>query len=282
MAKLRIMSNNLWWCDNNVDPWKEIGADCSVAARAPGFARLYNEVKPDIIGLQECSARMTHELMSQIVQNGLPYALLWGRDTPIAYRIDLFELVESQVRIYPEEIPGLEGSFNNLRTKSYCIAVLRHKESGKLLIFATTHLWYKSGDPKSPSYCPGSEEARAWQMGILIDKLGEFQDRYDAPAVIVGDFNTWPAGAAVRTGLERGFVHAHDVATDHADNTTGMHRCDQSGYTAQLREGDFDHSIDHILVRGFTEGAVRRYDRICPDWYFPLSDHSPVWMDIEL
>ena len=34
MSNLRIMSNNIWWCDTNNAAWEAIGADCSAATRA--------------------------------------------------------------------------------------------------------------------------------------------------------------------------------------------------------------------------------------------------------
>ena len=219
MTKLRIMSNNIWFCDTNNAAWEAVGEDCSAAHRAPGFFRLYEETAPDIIGLQECSARMAHLLMSQFADKKAPYALLWGRNTPIIYRTDKFELVDSEAFIYPEEVPGLEGGFNDLRTKSYCIAVFRLKESGERIIFTTTHLWYKSSNPAWRHYQPYSDEARAWQLGQLMDRLDVLQQKYCCPAVIVGDFNAHYTSMAVQTALKRGFVHAHDVATEYADET---------------------------------------------------------------
>lgn len=275
MEKLRIMSNNLWWCTNNTPAWEAMGKDCSNGARVPGFARMYREVQPDLIGLQECSARMTHDLMDHLTENGFPYTMLWGRDTSILFHRDKFELVDSRVCIYPEQVPGLEGSFNNLKTKSYCIGVLRLKATGQLLIFASTHLWYQT-----EWECPGSEAARGWQMNLLIDAIDAFQKKYQCPAIIAGDFNTWPSGKGVQTALARGFVHAHDVA-DEADDTTGMHECCDLGYKTELEEGTFANSIDHILLRDF-EGKIESYCRCCPDYYFPVSDHSPLWIDLQL
>ena len=46
---LRLMSNNIWWCDSNQPAWEAIGEDCSAAARAKGFARVYSELCPDVI-----------------------------------------------------------------------------------------------------------------------------------------------------------------------------------------------------------------------------------------
>jgi len=274
MEELRIMSNNLWWCTNNTPGWEAMGADCSNTARVPGFARMYRETAPDIIGLQECSARMTRDLMVHLAETNAPYAMLWGGDTPILYHRDKFALEDSTVCIYPEEIPGLEGCFNNLKTKSFCVAVLRRKGSEKHLIVASTHLMYKS-----EATLPGVEKARAWQMGKLIDQIELFQNKYHCPAVIVGDFNTWPSGAGVQTALARGFAHAHDEAAE-ADETTGMHYCCDAGFDTVIQEGGFDHSIDHILVRGL-DGNVLRYQRCFFDYCFRLSDHMPLWIDIE-
>ena len=44
----------------------------------------------------------------------------------------------------------------------------------------------------------------------------------------------------------------------------------------------FETAIDHILVKNAPEGAVKRFDRYCPDYYLLLSDHAPVYVDIEL
>ena len=280
MTKLRIMSNNVWWCTSNSEAWAAIGADCSNEVRAVGFARVYKELQPDIIGLQECAARMYSELFAVLAEQDSPYAVLWGKDTPILYRKDKFEIIDSDVLIYPENIPDYEGCFNNLKTKSYCMAVLRMKQTGEKIVFGTTHLMYRSGDPASPSYLPFVNEARAWQLGQMMDKAEEFQKKYDCPVVLVGDLNTWPASLALNNANERGFIHAHDIATDYAEEISGMHKCDQSGFDTQPAEGGFARSIDHILIKG--DLTVRRFERYYPDYYMPLSDHFPTYVDIEL
>ena len=75
------MSNNLWWCDVNTEAWAKNGEDCSAAARAGGFNRVYRELSPDIIGLQEVSALMYDELFKDW-NDECPYAIVWGHDTP--------------------------------------------------------------------------------------------------------------------------------------------------------------------------------------------------------
>ena len=101
----------------------------------------------------------------------------------------------------------------------------------------------------------------------------------NAARIIPAD-DTFTSDYMVQTALKRGFVHAHDVAQE-ADDTTGMHYCCDAGYKTELNPGGFDKSIDHILLRGL-ESKVERYARCCPDYYFPLSDHSPLWIDTEI
>lgn len=280
MTKLRLMSNNLWWCTTNTEAWQAMGADCSNEVRAPGFARVYAELQPDIVGMQECPARMYPHIFTVLAEQNAPYAVLWGKDTPILYRKDKFELVDSHVLIYPEEVPGLDGCFNNLKTKSYAVAALRLKETGEMIVFGTTHLMYRSGNPASPSYLPGVDQARAWQLGQMIDKAEEYQKKYNCPAVLVGDLNTWPGTPALNEAAERGFLNAHDIATDYAEEISGMHKCDQNGYDTEPGKGGFAYSIDHILVKG--DVTVRRFERFHEDYYMPLSDHFPSYVDVEL
>ena len=279
---MRILSNNIWFRDDNAPAWEAHGEDCSAEARAPGFVRTYCELLPDLIGLQECSAKMASLIMQGLAEKGERYALLWGRDTPILYRPDRFELIDSAFRIYPDEVPGFEGSFNNQKTKSYCIAVLREKESGKVLIFASTHLWWKSANPAVKNYQAGSDEARTYQIGLLMDHVDIFREKYGCPAVIVGDFNATPSSQALQSAYARGYLHAHDIAVEYADERNGHHFCFAEGYDFYEAPRSFAASIDQWICIGAPEGFVRRFDRHTPDYYMPLSDHFPMWADVQL
>ncbi len=282
MANYRIMSNNIWRCDENNELWAAQGADCSAEKRIPQLFRVYEENHPDIIGIQECSPHMADLLMRHFSQAQLPYTLVWGKDTPIIYRSDKLELIESEFRIYPESIPGLTGSFNNFLTKSFCVAVFRAKDSGEKLIFASTHLWWMSSDPNNKVYQPYSDEARAYQLNMLMDRLDVLQEEHGCPVIIVGDFNAVVDSQAVSAAFSRGYVHAHDIAVDERDETQGMHYCYPDRYDTTPYSGDFTDSIDHILLRGEAMNSVRSFKRAAPDYYMPVSDHFPVWIDIEL
>ena len=276
MSKLRLMSHNQWRRDAQHPAWEAVGADCSPSVRVRGFARVFSDIQPDIVGIQECSGLMADKLIRYTQQAGMKYALLWGRDTPIVYRPDKFELVDSAFLVYPEEFPGYEGSFNNSKTKSYCIGVFRVKENGKLLIYATTHLWWQ-GDTTQP----GSSLARAYQMDLLIDKVDELQKKYNCPAFVVGDLNAHYDSPAVKAAFNRGFLHTHDIAVEYVNEENGTHFCFDAGFKPYT-PSTFDRAIDHILVRNAPEGMIRRFDRFYEEYYMPLSDHHPVFVDIEI
>lgn len=282
MAKLRLMTHNQWKCDNNHPQWEEKGLDCSATARVRGFARVYRDTLPDVVGGQEVSAKMADKLVRYTAEEGMRYAILWGRDTPIIYRPDKFEVVDSEFAVYPEEFPGHEGVFNNGKTKSYNIGVFRIKENGKLFIFASTHLWWKNENPASPNYQPHSHAARGYQMGLLIARLDALQEKYNCPAIIVGDLNANYTSPAVECAFANGFLHAHDIATDYAEEAVGYHNCFGWGFDPFYADRPFETAIDHILLRGVPEGAVKRFERFSPEYYLPLSDHSPAYIDIEL
>ncbi|MBO5269904.1 MAG: endonuclease/exonuclease/phosphatase family protein [Clostridia bacterium] len=225
---------------------------------------------------------MGDKMIRYAAHEGLRYALLWGRDTPIVYRPDKFELVDSDFSLFPDEFPGHEGIFNNGQTKSWTLGVFRVKENGKLLIFVSTHLWYKSGNPASKSYQPYSDEARAYQLGIVMDKVEEYQKKYNCPAVVVGDLNANYNSLAVQSALSRGYKHGHDIAVEYADESMGYHYCFPAGFETKYRTDPFPAAIDHILVKDADEGFVRRFERFSPEYYYPLSDHSPAFIDVEI
>ena len=278
---LRFMSNNQWRHDENLPNWAEKGEDCSAAVREQGFARVYRESNPDVIGLQEASPLMLDELMLLLSDT---YTAIWGHDTPILYKRDKFDVIETAFELYPESCPGYEGCFNNSRTKAWNMAVLREKETGRCFIFVTTHLWWmQEHTPGTRDYQVGSEAARAYQIGIVINKIDAYQAKYQAPAIFVGDLNCDYHSDPIQFALSKGFVHANDAATDYAYPYNGYHSCGDPGY-GPYEPKPFEEAIDHILIRmpeGTDSFKVCRFDRFIADWYLPLSDHFPAFVDIE-
>ena len=286
METLRLMTHNVWNRDTNSSQWEAIGADCSAQARAPGLLRVYRELLPDVIGGQEVTALMA-DLLKEGFQNGeVGYTLIWGRFTPILYRSDRLELIDAEFGTYPENIQGFEGSFNDMRSKSWNIGVFRVKSSGKRFIFVTTHLWWKRNPPDESyigkhGYQPWSDEARERQIATVMEKILVYREKYDCPVILLGDMNTDYNSKAMRYVRDHGFRHAHDIATEYAEEAVGYHYCFPDGYETKYYDHPFETAIDHIYVMGENEGAVKRFERYSPDYYFPISDHSPAYIDIE-
>ena len=285
-SRIRLMTHNVWNKNLNSPEWEAKGEDCSANARVWGHLRVYRETMPDIIGGQEVSALMADLLKQGFESENINYTLIWGRFTPILYRADKFELIDSAFGTYPETLEGFEGSFNDSQSKSWNLGVFRIKENGKCFIFATTHLWWKKSPVDIQSfgdaqYQLGSDEAREYQIHLLANKIEAFRKKYQCPAVLVGDLNTDYQSPAVQFLLKNGYRHAHDIAVEYAEESVGYHDCFSWGYVTKYYDHPFEKAIDHIFVIGEPDGSVKRFDRYSPEYYFPISDHSPALIDIE-
>ena len=128
----------------------------------------------------------------------------------------------------------------------------------------------------------GSDEARERQIAIVLEKIASYRAAYGCPAVLVGDMNTDYNSLAMRYVRANGFRHAHDIATDYREESIGLHYCFPDGYKTQYYDWEFERAIDHIYVADEAEGAVKRFERYSPDYYFPISDHSAAYIDIQL
>lgn len=285
--RIRLMTHNVWNRDVNSPHWEKNGADCSAEVRLQGLLRVYRETLPDIIGGQEVSVLMADLLKEALQEEPLKYTLIWGRYTPILFRADKLDLIDTEFCTYPQSIPGFEGAFNDARSKAFHLGVFRVKETGKTFIFVTTHLWWMLPPPDESyigekGYQAGSDEAREQQIAMAVEKIKEYREKYRCPAVLVGDMNTGYNSKAMRYVRQQGFRHARDIATEYADETVGYHYCFFDGYKTQYDDDPFEAAIDHIYVLGEKEGAVKRFERYSPEYYYPISDHSPAYIDIEL
>lgn len=284
---IRLMSHNVWNNDNNSPAWQEKGEDCSAKVRSDGLVRVYKEKMPDVIGFQEMTALMSDLLVEKCAESGINYTLIWGRFTPVMYRSDKLDLIETHFYTYPDTIDGFEGEFNDVRSKSFTTAVFREKQSGKKFVFTTTHLWWMhNADTEEQAKIHGyrfhSDDARKIQLSLAMKTTVESAQKHDCPGFIVGDLNAEYNSKAVSHALTNGFKHAHDIATEYADETMGYHWCFANRYETEYYDKPFECAIDHILVRDTERVEVKRFERYSPDYYFPISDHSPVIADIEL
>ena len=295
---MRLMTQNQWNYTDNNEMWESLGLNCSAAVRMHSHVQILRDLMPDIVGGQEVNIHMQQLLKFYCMEAELPYTIVWGNMTPLIYRADKFELLDTEYILYPLTVEGYEGKFNDANSKSLNLGVFREKASGKVFIFATTHLWWKkdSANPgsdaafatthpqgKSHSVQPGSDEVRRRQIKQAIDLIDTYQKKYNGcPVIFVGDMNASYTSPAIQYALnEGGYSHAHDVATDFRHEGVGYNGCGTKG-PGTWREGPFENAIDHILVKDIKQGAISRFDRYCPDYYLTISDHAPAYIDIEL
>ena len=111
-------------------------------------------------------------------------------------------------------------------------------------------------------------------------RIEELKEKYNCPAIAVGDMNTSYNSEAIQSAIARGYLHAHDTAAEYVDERNGYHYCFPDGYDNYEKPGSFEAGIDHILISGAPTGFVRRFERFTPDYFMPLSDHFPVFADV--
>lgn len=281
-----IMSNNQWACEDNAEAWKARGEDSSCEARMGDIVKAYLLAMPDVICLQESTQRMGNLMMkefnTQLKEQGVEakYSYVSGRDTPIVYRSDLLKLKESGFFLYPESVPGLDGEFNNSESKSYAWCVFEERSSGKYFATLTTHLWWKLDDPNSRYYYPHSDDARAWQLQQGTNKMNEIMKKYNCPVFAMGDFNAEVNSKCVQTAYADGWQDVHDVCQGECDDSWGYHHCGWDNYTRFVWK-PFEKAIDHMLFKSPIPVTVKRFVRIMPEWFDRLSDHYPLYAEVE-
>lgn len=282
---MRIMSSNQWKCDVNHPAWKARGEDSSSEGRIGGLVRAYRMILPDVIGLQEVSMHMADLMMAEMrsfhTGDGVPvhYDIVTGGDTPLLYRDDRLELKASGFFRYDEDVPALEGSFNNSGTKSYTWGVFCCRGSHRRIAVMSTHLWWMSGDPASPEYQAHSDEARAWQIDLAMARMEQVMEEYRCPGVIVGDFNATIDSLCFEAVHRRGWIEAYDAVQGERDETSGYHICNADGY-ARAETSTFAEAIDHAIIQGNGKLAITEYDRVTEPWFDPISDHYPLYIGI--
>ena len=278
MARMRLMTQNQWTYTDNNEVWESLGLDCSAEVRMHGHVQILKDLMPDIVGGQEVNIHMQQFLKFYCMQENLPYTIVWGNMTPLIYRADKFELLDTEYILYPLTVEGYEGKCNDANSKSLNLGVFREKASGKVFIFATTHLWWIKEYKRE-----GSDEVRRLQIKQAIDLIDTYQKKYNGcPAILVGDMNARYDSPAVQYALnECGYSHAHDVATDFRHEGRGYNGCGPKK-VGVWQDTPFETAIDHILVKNIPDGAISRFDRYCPDYYLTVSDHAPAYIDIKL
>lgn len=266
---IRLMSHNVWGMFAP-DVVKEVANRCEL------MADVYEEYRPDVIGMQEFS--------EDIRSHGLPELLephyreldvsadvkAYGMEnlyTPIFYRQDVCEPVDAGFVLY-------DRAYNNHDSKGVTWAVFRSLQSGRLFTVCNTHYWWKSG--------PEHDRARVGNSEVILS----LKQKLPAPFFVMGDLNCRVESEAYRTLLEGGLCDAQSAAPDTMDCNTHhaypeYDRERQVFFGAPKPSGGYRNSIDHILLDAAHADAERRFLVVTTDEACNTSDHCPIFTDAE-
>lgn len=200
------------------------------------------EIIPDLVALEECDnfENFFHPALGlygfeaafnpKSKAPGVP--LGWYSDgCALFWRSSVFERVELCYGQY-------SGS-----SQGYLIAMLRHKESGKLMMCAVTHLKSKENTE--------NEELRTRQMTELLQKMTEIGLEYNGEeyaTILMGDFNTDPGNT------QKIKATCVPLLTNNTNLTSAYPlRTNSSDYTTWKIRGEKEtkHVIDYIFYEGF-------------------------------
>ncbi|MBP3775156.1 MAG: endonuclease/exonuclease/phosphatase family protein [Bacteroidaceae bacterium] len=279
-VNLRILDDNVWGYrkEKIPDAWKGLPADPRDDARVPQFYQLFRAYMPDVITLQEYNDHMDARLFPKLEKLGYEHTYKpkenWN-NTPVIYNKNAVDLIKADYLLYPRM--GLANTF----TKSYTVAIFRHKATGRVFGVASTHLWWM-GDARQV----GSSQLRAAQVRLLMCQIELLQKEYNCPFFVCGDMNCEERSIPIQQFLQGGYEPCYKLATLYADNNNGHHICGpDDGYARQSRRisPTRDGAIDHcFLYNGQGRVEVKVFDCIQPYFTVPLTDHYPNLVDAVL
>ena len=282
-----ILSNNLWNCDFNTASWASRGEDCSADARVADLAKAYITVLPDIIGYQEMSRHMESILFPRMhcikLADGTEakYEMITGGYTPLFYRHDKYRQLESGHFIFPLAFPPYDGTFNDADSKGYTYGVFEDRADGKQIIVFTAHLWWMSSDETNKNYQAGSAEARAAQIKMISEKADDLIAKYNCPVILMGDLNDMLRSPCLDAAFAAGFRETHALCVGARDDRRGYHYCYPDTWRHDP-DGVYEDAIDHILIKNEGKAVVKEFHRFMEPYFEKLSDHFPVYVEVEL
>ena len=232
------------------------------ANRCIGIQDYLNEVKPDLLGLQE---PVRTELMNLL--SGMPGYTMLGRArddgresgeySPILYRTERF-YVEHTGTYWLSLTPNVVSrNWNSACNRVATWAVFRDKKTGARFLYTNTHLDHKS------------DSARQHQMEVIKSKMVELRSTYGSmPMMLTGDFNV------------------QSTATAYSAATSYLINMKDAWLTAKEKEGSgitwyaSNKKIDYIMLTTNIEvEKAYTFESQLPSGQI-LSDHNPHYADI--
>ena len=221
---------------------------------------------PDIVAFQEVWMEQFDDLRERLPGFGWTARDDGMRHTPIAYRSDRFEVVETGTFWLSEDDAEAGGAgWDGAHQRLVTYATLREGGGGDEIAVFSVHLDHVG------------ERARNEGARLVREKVTELVDE-KTPVAVAGDFNCGPASDAYRRMVEddetrRGLEDTRQTASvvEGPETTfTGLHEDDD----------EEDQNLDHIFVAGFDVGRQATLVPEDDSADFRPSDHRPVVADL--
>lgn len=241
---------------------------------------------PDFFGLQEFDTSyrkggetnfktLISEYYAEATPDGIPLSDVW---TPVFYRKDLYDLVESGYTHFHEYLSpsesaeyGYGGGTTDRRThnRGFAWAVVADKASGQRYLIASFH--YGITASSSPNVAV-SDQIK--ESNLIIRLFKELSERFgNIPSLICGDYNSTVSGVGYGAWnmLQNGFKDTWTNAATRTDIGT----CHTLG---QAQGGTYASAIDHIFT--LSDLDVRSYITLTSPELLNCSDHCPTVVEI--
>jgi len=259
LTALRVMSYNLRYASSDTTAW---------ALRRPVVVGAINDVKPDLLGVQEADELWMEALPGLLtdyayVGVGRDDGVAAGEFSAIFYLKEKYEVFDSGT-FWLSEIPD-EPSFgwgaNNRRICTY--AYIMDRATGEVFVHFNTHLDHES------------EPARVNGTALILETINSSP----YPVILTGDFNFPEGTATYQTITSSGLAdtkHAAATTMDHGTINFFAPNSPDFGLVIDFifaQEDAFDVSTYQVLTSyEFDDNGER----------IPASDHYPVVADLLL
>ncbi len=269
---VRVMSFNI-----RFETPKDTGEQAWPNRRLP-IRRMFDEIRPDVIGMQEPRLAMLDSVYSLLPD--FRHFKIEADDNItdpqtgnilIFYRPDRFEALDSGyfwLSATPE-VPSLSWNTTDTHFRTALWMRLRDLRNGKTFIFCTTHFPYKKA--------PVDTEVRAKCAALIVEKMRELAGP-DGTVFVTGDMNASYAPEDPRRDSLTPYFENMLSARDEAIFTNPRSSFNGFGRVAPEIRGK---NLDHIF---YLQARPLLFETIdYPGYGVPwISDHYPILCHFEL
>lgn len=223
--------------------------------RQDGLICTLTALSPDILCLQEVSRGWL-----TIIKNNTPFTSVEGIKTEIAGLMTTIFYDEETVELkeWGNEVYNTGGDY---RMRRAVWGLFEIKSTGKLVCVVSTHFNItKATDTYS--------SAQAMELLSIVEGLS---NKFTCPIFVAGDFN-----AKKRTSVTYPSSSIYEMLSAHLTDTDRIAEmistCDKGTKPSS--------TVDHIFLKGKAE--IKRYVVLSNKEFLNISDHYPIFIDVEM